>query len=395
MQKRCKSKKHTPKQVSPADEIGYNAQQSPAHQCAKQEDNVMKRKTFGPVTSQQVAQHAGVSQSAVSRTFTPGASISPATREKVLQSARELGYRPNALARSLNTARSRIVGVVISCFDNPFYPHVLEALGRELDALNYHLLLFVSDRDSNVDRIFDQIMQYRVDGIVLASGALSDALSEECHGAGIPVVLFNRTAESEMASSVNTDNRAAARQIAEFLLAGEHQRFACITGADNASVNQLRLDGFREALNARNIDVTVLAGQNDSEQTAQAARQLFSSGTPPDAVFAVNDHMALTVMDVARYEFGLRIPQDVSVVGYDDVGPAGWPSYALTSICQPVEVMVQRTIGLLMQQIDSAVMAPEQIVIPGTLVVRHSARRPRHGVVEENGQLLFRSEEVE
>ena len=106
----------------------------------------MKRKTFAAVTSQQVAQLAGVSQSAVSRTFTPGASISPATREKVLKAARELGYRPNAIARSLNTARSRIIGVVISYFDNPFYSQVLEALAQKLDTLNYHLLLFVGQQ---------------------------------------------------------------------------------------------------------------------------------------------------------------------------------------------------------------------------------------------------------
>lgn len=180
----------------------------------------MKRKTFAAVTSQQVAQLAGVSQSAVSRTFTPGASISPATREKVLKAARELGYRPNAIARSLNTARSRIIGVVISYFDNPFYSQVLEALAQKLDTLNYHLLLFVGDREGNVDRIFDQIMQYRVDGIVLASVTLSLELSEECLAAGIPVVLFNRSEESGMASSVNSNNEAAARQIAEFLLAG-------------------------------------------------------------------------------------------------------------------------------------------------------------------------------
>jgi len=117
----------------------------------------MKRKVFAAVTSLQVAQLAGVSQSAVSRTFTPGASISPLTREKVLKAARELGYRPNAIARSLNTSRSRIIGVVMSYFDNQFYPQVLEALAHRLDALNYHLLLFVSDSD--VDRIFDQIMK--------------------------------------------------------------------------------------------------------------------------------------------------------------------------------------------------------------------------------------------
>lgn len=356
----------------------------------------MKRKTFGPVTSQQVAQVAGVSQSAVSRTFTPGASISPATREKVLQAARELGYRPNAIARSLNTARSRIVGVVMSYFDNQFYPQVLEALAQKLDELNYHLLLFVGDKDGNVDRIFDQIMQYRVDGIVLASVSLSIELSEECLAAGIPVVLFNRNAENGTASSVNTDNAKAARQIAEFLLAGEHRHFAYVAGIAESSVNLARQQGYVAALQARGMkDIQVVFGNYDAEQTAKAARELFSSPQPPDAIFAANDHMALTVMDVARYEFGLRIPQDVSVVGYDDTGPSGWPSYALTSASQPVDAMVTATVELLMKQIDSGNIEPEQVIVPGALIVRHSARRPSLGIIEKEGLSLFQPQEVE
>jgi LacI family transcriptional regulator len=356
----------------------------------------MKRKTFGPVTSQQVAQIAGVSQSAVSRTFTPGASISPATREKVLKAARELGYRPNAIARSLNTARSRIVGVVMSYFDNQFYPQVLEALAQKLDDLNYHLLLFVGDRDGNVDRIFDQIMQYRVDGIVLASVSLSMELSQECVAAGIPVVLFNRSEESGMVSSVNSDNEAAVRQIAHFLLAGAHQRFAYVAGLADSSVNQARQQGFVDTLTGQGIaSVRVVQGDYDAAQTRRAASELFSSSSVPDAIFAANDHMALTVMDVARYEFGLRIPEDVSVIGYDDTGPSGWPSYALTSASQPVDAMVQATVALLMKQIDSGTIEPEQVVVPGLLVVRHSARRPQAGVVEKDGISLFQPQEVE
>ncbi len=233
----------------------------------------MKRKTFAAVTSQQVAQLAGVSQSAVSRTFTPGASISPATREKVLKAARELGYRPNAIARSLNTARSRIIGVVISYFDNPFYSQVLEALAQKLDTLNYHLLLFVGDRDGNVDRIFDQIMQYRVDGIVLASVTLSLELSEECLAAGIPVVLFNRSEESGMASSVNSNNEAAARQIAEFLLAGEHKRFAYVGGVADSPVNIARQ--------------RLHAGRTWHHRCAGGARELRRSANHPGGLYPV------------------------------------------------------------------------------------------------------------
>ncbi|EMB4324991.1 LacI family DNA-binding transcriptional regulator [Pluralibacter gergoviae] len=355
----------------------------------------MKRKSFAAVTSQQVAQLAGVSQSAVSRSFTPGASISPATREKVLKAARELGYRPNAIARSLNTARSRIIGVVISYFDNQFYPQVLEALAQRLDTLNYHLLLFVGDRDGNVDRIFDQIMQYRVDGIVLASVTLSLDLSEECLAAGIPVVLFNRSEESGMASSVNSNNEAAARQIAEFLMAGEHKRYAYVGGVADSSVNIARQRGYLAALAEQGIhDVQVVNGNYDTRQTIRAAYSLFSTPPVPDAIFVANDHMALTVMDVARYEFGLRIPQDLSVIGYDDTGPSGWPSYALTSVSQPVQEMVGAAVELLMKQIDSDTIEPAQITVPGMLVVRHSARRPRSGIIEQEGVSLFQPQEA-
>jgi len=385
MQRWCKYKKHP---LAEAFEARANGQD------VDKESGVMKRKTFAAVTSQQVAQLAGVSQSAVSRTFTPGASISPATREKVLKAARELGYRPNAIARSLNTARSRIIGVVISYFDNPFYSQVLEALAQKLDTLNYRLLLFVGDREGNVDRIFDQIMQYRVDGIVLASVTLSLELSEECLAAGIPVVLFNRSEESGMASSVNSNNEAAARQIAEFLLAGEHKRFAYVGGVADSPVNIARQRGFISTLEEHGItDVRVVHGNYDAQQTTRAAYSLFSTSPAPDAVFVANDHMAVTVMDVARYEFGLRIPEEVSVVGYDDIGPSGWPSYALTSASQPVGAMVDATVELLMKQIDSGTIEPEQITVPGTLVIRHSARRPRSGVIETNGLTLFQSKE--
>jgi len=102
----------------------------------------------------------------------------------------------------------------------------------------------------------------------------------------------------------------------------------------------------------------------------------------------------VTVMDVARYEFGLRVPEDVSIIGYDDIGPSGWLSYALTSASQPVEAMVTATVDLLMKQIDSGVIEPEQIIVPGRLVVRHSARRPRSGVIEKDGFSLFQPEEI-
>ena len=343
------------------------------------------------VTSSEVAAHAGVSQSAVSRTFTQGASISPKTRAKVLASAKVLGYRPNAIARSLITNRSRIIAVVMAYLENLFYPDVLEELGRRLAAENYHVLLFTGFKDRDSDPVFDQLMQYRVDGIILASTALSSELSEECTAAGIPVVLFNRTTERDETSSVTTRNRDGGRMLGEFLVAGGHKRFGYISGLENSSTNRDRLGGFREALAAQGIDkIEIRTGNYSRTEAEAAARELLLLPKRPDAIFVANDHMAVAVMDVARYEFGLSIPQDLSIVGYDDVGPARWPSYGITSVTQPIEQMVEATVDILMDQIASGDTEPQHKIIPGELVVRTSARLPKTGMVEIDGQKFYR-----
>lgn len=343
-----------------------------------------------PVTSSQVAAHAGVSQSAVSRTFTPGASISPKTRAKVLASAAALGYRPNAIARSLITSHSRMIAVVMAYLDNLFYPDVLEQLGRRLAAENYHVLLFTGLMDRASDPLFDQIMQYRVDGIILASTSLSSELSEECTAAGIPVVLFNRTTERDAASSVTSRNREGGALIADFLVAGGHRRFGYIAGLEASSTNRDRFAGFSERLAALGFaEIAVRAGNYNQADAEVAARELLSLEPRPEAIFVANDHMAVAVMDVARYEFGLSIPKDVSIVGYDDVGPARWPSYAITSMTQPIPQMVEATVDILMDQIGSGDMEPQHRVIAGELVVRGSARLPARGIVERDGALFY------
>jgi len=343
------------------------------------------------VTSSQVAQRAGVSQSAVSRSFTPGASIAPETRAKVLAAAKELGYRPNAIARSLTTNRSRIVAVVMAYLDNLFYPDVLEQLGRLLAKEDYRLLLFTGLADGDSDPVFDQLMQYRVDGIVLASTSLSSELSEECAAAGIPVVLFNRTTERDAVSSVTTRNREGGRRVAEFLLAGGHKRFGYIAGLESSSTNRDRLAGYREALaEAGHRDVLVEVGNYDRAEAQAAARKLLARPDRPDALFVANDHMAVAVMDVARFELGLSIPDDISIIGYDDVGPAHWDAYGVTSMSQPHRRMVEATVEILMSQIDSGEIEAEHRVFNGELVVRTSAKLPASGVVEVEGRRVFR-----
>lgn len=343
------------------------------------------------VTSSEVAKRAGVSQSAVSRTFTPGASISPTMRAKVMAAARELGYRPNALARSLITNRSRIIAVVMAYLENLFYPDVLEELGRLLVRENYRLLLFTGSLDRDSDPVFDQLMQYRVDGIILASTSLSSELSEECAAAGIPVVLFNRTTERDAVSSVTAHNLEGGKLVAEFLLAGGHERFGYISGIESSSTNRDRLAGYREALaRAGHADIVIGTGNYERAGAEAAAREILSRPDRPDALFVANDYMAVAVMDVARYEFGLSIPDDLSIVGYDDVGPARWSAYDITTMSQPLERMVETTVELLMEQIASGRIVAEHRILRGELMVRSSARLPASGIVEADGRRIYR-----
>jgi DNA-binding LacI/PurR family transcriptional regulator len=350
--------------------------------------NVVLKST---VTSIDVARLAEVSQSAVSRSFTPGASVSDGTRLKVMEAARKLGYRPNAHARSLITKRSRIIGLVLSYLENLFYPVALEQLAKRLQRDGYHVLLFVTDTQ-NADELVDEILQYHVDGIVLAATTLSSGLAQRCADAAIPVVLFNRVmaagsgAAASTVSSVRSDNVAGGRAVARLLAQTGHQRVAYIAGHEESSTNLERERGFRDGLAERGLRIWARGvGNYDFEQARAAARQMFKPAIAgpsqraderPDAVFVASDHMAFGVMDVLRFELGLRIPQDVSVVGFDNVPQADWGSYRLTTVEQPVQPMIEATVGLLQKYLrDEQTPQNENVVVPGQLVQRDSVRQ--------------------
>lgn len=330
------------------------------------------------ITSTDVARLAGVSQSAVSRVFTPGASVSKKTADKVRAAAEELGYRPNVLARSLITGKSKIIGLIVAYLDNQFYPDALERLSKALQDNGYHLLVFISPgTGENVDQVVDELMDYRVDGIITASVGISDEITNRCEDAGIPVVLFNRGQDDERLSSVTSANVEGGRRIAEFLIAGGHRRIAHIAGWTGASTGRDRRDGFLSGLAAAGIDpVAVLDGNFRREDAAKAASAMFEDGAHPDAIFVGNDHMACAVMDELRGSLGLRVPEDVSVVGYDDVPLAAWGAYELTTWRQPSNRMVEATVSLLLGQIDDPNRRSEKREISGRLIVRSSARVP-------------------
>ncbi len=327
----------------------------------------------------EVARMAGVSQSSVSRAYTPGASVSPQMAEKVRQAADHLGYRPNVLARSLITGTSRIIGLVVGHFENHFHPSALELLSRELKKNGYHILVFLApNEESDTEEIVADLLDYQVDGLIAASVAMTVPLASRCRAEGIPAILFNRHQGEDGPTSVASDNFDGARRVAHFLVAGGHQRIAHISGWRGSSTGREREDGFRAGLKDFDVALATCAdGRYSRSAAAEACRSIFARGCPaPDAIFVGGDHMAFAVIDTLKSELGIRVPEDVSVVGFDDVPLAAWPSYSLTTMRQPLERMVEATVGKLLEAIDQRNTPPVHLRFPCSLMLRGSARLP-------------------
>ena len=327
------------------------------------------------ITSAQVAKLAGVSQSAVSRVFTPGASVSIKTTKKVKEAALSLGYRPNSIARAMVSGKSRMIGVVVAYLENQFYPEALERLSNCLQEKGYHVLIFMAGKDrQSIDNVIEEILDYQVDGIIAASVSMSSGLSERCRTAGVPMVLFNRAQDDPNMSAITSDNIEGGKKVAKFLISSGHKKISYIAGWEGASTQRDRESGFISILNHAGLSLhSRKVGNFVFEDSREATRSMFFNNTP-EAVFVANDHMAFAVMDTLRYELGLKIPDDVSVVGYDDVPAASWPSYSLTTVQQPVNIMVRETVEILIEKIENPEARPQKIKVDGPLILRKSAK---------------------
>jgi DNA-binding LacI/PurR family transcriptional regulator len=336
-------------------------------------------------TAIDVARIAGVSQSTVSRVFTEGASFSETTRRRVEEAAHKLGYRPNLIARSLITRRSRLVAVAMGYLENQFYPAVLEQLAGRLADAGYRILLFTAP-DRSADPILEDILRYRAEAVVLASAHLSSALAEECRVAGVPVVLINRTTRTASVSTVTGDNFNGARTVAAFLAAGGHRRPAYIAGLEDSSTSRERERGFFGYFAEQGLPEPARAvGHFSFDGAMAAARDLLNRLPRPDAIFCANDHTAFAAMQVARHEFDLDIPGRLSVVGFDDVEAARWSSFDLTTFSQPIVPMVEEAVRILTRLLDDPSSPKHNAVIPGRLIVRGTAREPTAGTMVVDG----------
>lgn len=328
------------------------------------------------VTASDVAKAAGVSQPTVSRVFTQSASVDPEKAERVRAVARELGYIPNLVARSLNSGHSFRIGIVLAHLKNAFFGYALQRLSKALNAEGYSVTVYFAGNSSDdVDAIIDDLMADQVDGIILASISLSNTLVSRITKTGIPCVLFNRGQTGSDASMVTASNFEGGRAATEHLIKTGHKRIAHLAGWRKALNGVERMEGFLAAMRAAELEPVACIDCHFRRNVAMdETRKLFQEADVPDAIFVANDHMAFGVLEVLKEELGLRVPEDVSVIGYDDVAMASWKTFDLTTVRQPMGQMIDATTKILLNEIKDDTQAAEKVEIPGELILRGSTR---------------------
>ncbi len=319
------------------------------------------------LTSQDVARAAGVSASAVSRAFTPGASVAPKTRALVMRAARELGYHPNVMARAVATRRSNVVGLILFNETNRHYPEVLLALSRAFSLRGVRVMLFLIENDAEIGAVVDHILSYQLDGVV-AAAAIPREHRQQLDLAQVPLLFYNRSDERE-APSVSCDHRASGGVIARHVLGAGHRRFALIRVPADSYVGTERMAGVDQALaKAGAVVVADFQGDFDYEHGVAAIGAWRERGIDDyTAVIAANDVMAIGAKDALVYRLGRRVPEDVAVAGFDGIEPGRWLSHALSSVGQPIERMAQAAAEMMAMRIADSSISAEHRLYPGNL----------------------------
>jgi DNA-binding LacI/PurR family transcriptional regulator len=333
-------------------------------------DGKGKRK---PITARELARLIGVSQSAVSRAFTPGASIAPDMREKILRYAADLDYHPNAIASMLSKSRTNIVGIVISEMQNPFFPLLLEKLSRDLQRIGLQSLLFNITQGSNLEDQLSALRRYNVDAVIVLSATVLSGQMLAWATEGRAAILVGRVIEDGSLSCVTCDNADGARAIADHFYELGHRRVAYVAGLSHTSTNMERQNAFVTRVAELGMTLTTrIEGRGYTYDAGRLAALEIAAREDTDAIFFANDILATGGIDALREEAGLRVPEDVSVAGFDDIAMARWPRYSLTTYRQPMDDIVSTTVNMI--EDGSCQPGKPSIIrrLPGSLVVRNS-----------------------
>ncbi len=342
------------------------------------------------VTLHDVAARAGVSVSTVSRVVTGAVVVDPATAERVREAIADLGYRPNLLARSFRRRETYTIGLLVPDNSNPFFAEVSRAIENAGYAEGYSVVLCNSDLSAEKQAAYiDVLLAKQVDGLILASSGLiddADGAGEtgelgKIRAAGVPCVVVDRNLGDAPIDQVLIDNVLGGWLAGDHLARLGHRRIACIAGPHDLTPSAGRVSGFRQALAEHGLAIDpglLLRGNGRTDGGTLAARRLLDAGADFTAVFAFNDQMAAGAI-ATFLRAGCRIPDDVSVIGFDDIPQAAATFPALTTVAQPTEEMGALGVRLLLERIARPDAPWQRVMLPTRLVVRESTGPPRAG----------------
>ena len=327
------------------------------------------------ITLKDVAERAGVSRSAVSRTFTPGASVSDKTRKKVETAARALGYSPSFIARSLATKRTKLIGLVANNFQNPAFLEVFDLFTRALQQRELRPLLVNLTDETNPEQSLRMLQQYGVDAVIVATSTLPPNFSRVFRAARVPVVhAFGRFDPVANVHVVGIDNNLGGRMAADALAGRGYRSIAIIGGPEYATSTQDRVAGFSQRMRELKLPITDIShAENYTYAAGRRAMLALMERVPVDAVFCGDDLICMGAMDAARSK-GLSIPGDVGFLGFNDMDIAAWDAYRLTTIRQPIRDIILGAVDLVVELADEQDRKPEIRLFPCTLVERSSLR---------------------
>jgi LacI family transcriptional regulator len=327
------------------------------------------------VTSIDVARLAGVSQATVSRVLSGSERVSPQTRQRVLEVLEETGYTRNAAATTMRTKRSGTIGLVVERVTNPFYPEIMEALGLELERRDLRLSLWNVSVGAGERAAIEAIKAHQVDGLVFTTATVRSPALLAAVASGAALVLVNRVVDGVRCDQVESDNRSASGEIARYFAAHGHQRVGLIGGPTNASTTRERVKGFKTAAKSLGLEVITVGGKTAQFSHEWGYDSFVSLAADhdrmPTALFCANDLSAFGVLGAAK-DLGIRVPDDIWVVGFDDISMASWPLFDLTTARQDIDAMTTTALDLLVERIADPERAPTAVRLPTEIVVRGS-----------------------
>lgn len=328
------------------------------------------------VTLKEVALRAGVSRSAVSRTFTEGASVSAKTRKKVEKAAEELGYSPNFLARSLTTRRTKMIGLVSNNFHNPIFLQVFDLFTRGLQERGLRPLLVNLTDETDPEESVKLLRQYSVDGVIVASSTLPPGFSKAFRDAGVPVVhSFGRFSATPHVHIVGIDNQQCGRMAARCLIEKGYKSIGFMGGPKSATSTQDRFTGFMEESEKHpNIKTSFSYAEDYSHDAGRKEMLQLLKNDHAEAYFCGDDVLSIGALS-AIATAGLSVPDDIGIIGLNDMEMAAWENFDLTTIHQPIRQIISSSIELIVAMLDEPDRYPEARLFPCRIVERGTLKK--------------------